>query len=68
MQKKNEELKRLEREHEQNLDRLRELTNQLENLRGQEMHGKGEKRRLEDELAEITREKDTLIRRMIDLT
>ena len=32
------------------------------------MHGKGDKRRLEEELAEITREKETLIRRMNDLT
>ena len=31
------------------------------------MHGKGEKRRLEDELAEITREKENLLRRMQDL-
>lgn len=31
------------------------------------MHGKGEKRRLEDELAELTREKEGLIRRMNDL-
>jgi predicted nuclease with TOPRIM domain len=31
------------------------------------MHGKGEKRRLEDELAELNREKDNLIRRMTDL-
>ena len=34
MQRKTEELRRLEAEHEQNLDRLRDLTNQLENLRG----------------------------------
>lgn len=40
---------------------------QLENLRGQEMHGKGEKRRLEEELGEITREKENLLRRMSDL-
>jgi hypothetical protein len=32
------------------------------------MHGKGEKRRLEDELAEITREKENLLRRMQDLS
>jgi predicted nuclease with TOPRIM domain len=32
------------------------------------MHGKGEKRRLEDELAEITREKENLVRRMQDLS
>jgi predicted nucleic acid-binding Zn-ribbon protein len=32
--KKTEELKRLEREHEQNMDHLRELTGQLDNLRG----------------------------------
>ena len=31
------------------------------------MHGKGEKRRLEDELAEISREKENLLRRMTDL-
>lgn len=31
------------------------------------MHGKGEKRRLEEELAELTREKEGLIRRMNDL-
>jgi hypothetical protein len=31
------------------------------------MQGKGEKRRLEDELAEITKEKEGLIRRMQDL-
>ena len=60
-------MKRLEREHESNMDRLRELTNQLESLRGQEVHGKGEKRRLEEELADLTREKEGLIRRMNDL-
>ena len=32
------------------------------------MHGNGEKRRLEDELAEITNEKENLMRRMNDLT
>ena len=47
---------------------MRDLTNQLDILRGQELHGKGEKRRLEDELAEITREKDNLIRRMNELS
>jgi predicted nucleic acid-binding Zn-ribbon protein len=31
------------------------------------MHGNGEKRRLEDELAEITNEKENLMRRMNDL-
>lgn len=31
------------------------------------MQGKGEKRRLEEELAEITKEKEGLIRRMQDL-
>ncbi len=61
-------MRRLEREHESNIERLRELTHQLESLRGQEMHGKGEKRRLEDELAEITREKENLLRRMQDLS
>jgi hypothetical protein len=54
-------------EHQANLQRLHELTQQLEHLRGQEMQGKGEKRRLEDELAEITKEKEGLIRRMQDL-
>lgn len=32
------------------------------------MHGKGEKRRLEEELSELTREKENLLRRMNDLT
>ena len=32
------------------------------------MHGKGEKRRLEDELNEITKEKENLLRRMNDLS
>jgi len=32
------------------------------------MHGKGEKRRLEDELGELTREKENLVRRMQDLS
>jgi hypothetical protein len=31
------------------------------------MQGKGEKRRLEEELEELTREKDNLIKRMNDL-
>jgi hypothetical protein len=31
------------------------------------MHGKGEKRRLEDELAELSNEKENLLRRMNDL-
>lgn len=32
------------------------------------MQGNGEKRRLEDELGEITREKENLLRRMNDLS
>lgn len=60
-------MSRIEHEHEENIQRLRELTHQLESLRGQEMHGKGEKRRLEDELGELTREKENLLRRMQDL-
>ena len=67
LSRKSEELHRLEVEHQANLQRLHELTQQLEHLRGQEMQGKGEKRRLEDELAEITKEKEGLIRRMQDL-
>jgi chromosome segregation ATPase len=61
-------LKRLEREHESNLGRLRELNTMLDSLRSQEMHSKNEKNRMEDELEDLTRERNDLIRRMNELS
>ena len=68
MQKKQEDLKRLESEHEHNLARLRELQNQLEGLRDQELRSKNEKSRMEEELDSLTRERNDLIRRMNELS
>ncbi len=66
--RKSDELRRLERDHEANLGRLRELNNMMDSLRSQEAHSKNEKRRMEDELDDLTRERNDLIRRMNDLS
>ena len=59
---------RLERDHENNLNRLRDLNNIMDGLRNQEAHSKSEKRRMEDELEDLTRERNELIRRMNELS
>jgi hypothetical protein len=59
---------RLEREHEGNLNRLRDLNTMMESLRNKESHSRSEKRRMEDELEDLTRERNDLIRRMNELS
>ena len=61
-------MRRLEREHESNLARLKDLNEQLEHLRSQEMNTKNDKRRMENELDDLTRERNDLIRRMNELS
>ena len=68
LQRKSDELSRLERDHEINLNRLRDLNNVIDGLRSHEVHSKSEKRRLEDELEDLTRERNDLIRRMNELS
>jgi chromosome segregation ATPase len=63
-----DELRKIEREHEINLSKLRDLTNMLDGLRAQEIHSATEKRRMEDELEDLTRERNELIRRMNELS
>jgi chromosome segregation ATPase len=68
LQRKVDELRKIEREHEINLSKLRDLTNMLDSLRAQEIHSGTEKRRMEDELEDLTRERNELIRRMNELS
>lgn len=68
LQRKSDELRRLERDHEGHLQRLHDLSQMLDSLRGQEAHSIQEKRRMEDELDDLTRERNDLIRRMNELS
>ncbi len=68
MARKSEDLRRLETEHEHNLARLRELNNQMDGQRQQELHSKGEKRIMEEELENLTAERNDLVRRMNELS
>lgn len=65
--RKNDELRKLEAEHESNCHRLRELNDQLENMRQRTLNSQTQKRRLEDDLRALTNERDDLIRKMNDL-
>jgi len=65
--RKNDELRKLEAEHESNCHRLRELNEQLENMRQRTLNSQTQKRRLEDDLRALSDERDDLIRKMNDL-
>lgn len=48
--------------------KLRDLNSQLDIIRSQEMQNKAEKRRMEDELEHLTRDRNDLISRMNELS
>lgn len=50
------------------MQRLRELNNQMDSQRQQELHSKGEKRIMEEELDNLTAERNDLVRRMNELS
>lgn len=65
--RKNDELRKLEAEHESNCHRLRDLNDQLEAMRSRTMNSQNNKRRLEEDLRALTDERDDLIRKMNEL-
>lgn len=65
--RKNDELRKLEAEHESNCHRLRDLNDQLDAMKQRTANSQAQKRRLEDDLRQLTDERDDLIRKMKDL-
>lgn len=65
--RKNEELRKLETEHDSNCHRLRELNDQLEMMRERTVGSQAQKRRLEEDLRLLSEERDDLVRKMNEL-
>lgn len=65
--RKNDELMKLEAEHDGNCQRLRDLNDQLEMMRQRTLNSQTQKRRLEEDLRLLTDERDDLIRKMNEL-
>ena len=68
MLRKADDLKRLELDHEQTNNRLRDLNGQLDHLRGTEVQNRQQKIALDEQLADLTNQRNDLIKRMNELS
>ena len=66
--RKTDDLRRLEDDHDATQRRLRELNEQLEALRSQEMKNRHTKASMDNELTDLTNQRNDLIRRMNELS
>ena len=66
--RKADDLKRLEEDHEQTNRRIRDLQTELEHLRNNEIKNRQHKVALDDQLTDLTNQRNDLIRRMNELS
>jgi chromosome segregation ATPase len=66
--RKADDLKRLEIDHEQTSQRLRDLNSELDHLRNTEVKNRQHKMSLDAQLADLTQQRNDLIRRLNDMS
>ena len=66
--RKTDDLRRLEDEHDHTQQRLRQLNEQLDNLRNVEVKNRHQKAAMDNELQDLTNQRNDLIRRMNELS
>ena len=66
--RKTDDLRRLEDEHDHTQQRLRQLNEQLDNLRNVEVKNRHQKVAMDNELQDLTNQRNDLIRRMNELS
>mmetsp|Transcript_37397 Transcript_37397/g.49149 ORF Transcript_37397/g.49149 Transcript_37397/m.49149 type:complete len:132 (-) Transcript_37397:3663-4058(-) len=66
--RKSDDLKRLEEDHEATSKRIRDLQSELEHLRNNEIKNRQHKVALDDQMGDLTNQRNELIRRMNELS
>jgi len=66
--RKTDDLRRLEDDHDSTQHRIRELNEQLDHLRGQEVKNRHQRISMDNELTDLTNQRNDLIRKMNELS